>query len=107
MYVRVYSFGELAESCLPAGRGRKTKQNAMCWVYILKSQKDKGFYIGKTNNIDRRLREHNSGQVKSTKARRPLIILEKVSCDTDKEALRLEKKFKKGYKREQLYRKYK
>jgi putative endonuclease len=93
----------VAESCLPAGRGlRKT----IFYVYILKSLKDNKIYIGKTNNIKRRLDEHNNGQVSSTKSRRPFTILETINCETEKDALHLEKEFKKGYKREEIKRKF-
>ena len=46
-------------------------------VYILYSQKDKKLYTGCTNNIDRRVREHNSGKIFSTKHRRPLVLIYK------------------------------
>jgi len=44
-------------------------------VYILKSLKDDGYYIGVTNNISRRLKEHNSGLSRSTKARKPFTLI--------------------------------
>ena len=43
----------------------------MFYVYILHSQKDHKLYTGFTNNIKRRVIEHNSGKVESTKLRRP------------------------------------
>ncbi|MEW6194660.1 MAG: GIY-YIG nuclease family protein [Bacteroidota bacterium] len=39
----------------------------MYTVYILLSEKDHKRYIGFTDNLERRLSEHNSGLVKSTK----------------------------------------
>ncbi|MFA6495028.1 MAG: GIY-YIG nuclease family protein [Candidatus Paceibacterota bacterium] len=78
----------------------------MFCVYVLKSEKDGGMYIGKTNDLKRRLAEHNSGQTQSTKSRRPFVLLEYVGCDTEKEARILEKEYKKGYKREEIRRKY-
>lgn len=78
----------------------------MFYVYILKSLKDNKIYIGKTNNIKRRLDEHNNGQVSSTKSRRPFTILETINCETEEGALHLEKEFKKGYKREEIKRKF-
>ena len=44
----------------------------MFYVYILKSRKDKKLYFGYTGNLAKRLKEHNSGLVKSTKPRIPL-----------------------------------
>ena len=43
----------------------------MYYVYLLKSEKDSTLYIGYTNNIERRLRNHNKGLVKYTQNRRP------------------------------------
>ena len=47
----------------------------MFYVYILHSQKDHKLYTGFTNNIKRRVIEHNSGKVESTKLRRPLKLI--------------------------------
>jgi putative endonuclease len=44
-------------------------------VYLLLSSKDNKTYIGSTNNIKKRLAEHNSGKVNSTKHRRPLKLI--------------------------------
>ena len=41
------------------------------YVYILHSKKSGRYYIGQTNNLEDRLRRHNAGYVKSTKAFRP------------------------------------
>jgi putative endonuclease len=38
----------------------------MHYVYILQSEQNGRFYVGATNNVIRRLSEHNSGMVKST-----------------------------------------
>ena len=43
----------------------------MYYLYILKSLKDQKGYIGVTSNIEKRIREHNSGKEKSTKHRTP------------------------------------
>lgn len=76
------------------------------WVYILKSRKDGSLYIGKTNDIQRRLKEHNSGHTPSTRNKVPFSILETHSCKNEEEARALEKEFKKGFRREELKRKY-
>lgn len=47
----------------------------MFYVYILQSLKDKGLYIGCTNDIKKRLKEHNNGQSKATKPRAPFKLL--------------------------------
>jgi putative endonuclease len=74
----------------------------MFCVYILRTLRDNGIYIGKTNDLKRRLGEHSQGSVSSTKARRPLTLLNSMECKTEEEALALEKEYKKGYKREQV-----
>lgn len=49
--------------------------NFMFYVYILKSDKDGKLYIGCSDNLQRRIKEHNNGIVSSTKYRRPLNLL--------------------------------
>ena len=45
------------------------------YVYVLLSHKDSKLYIGYTNNLKKRLREHARGEVKSTKNRRPFTLI--------------------------------
>ncbi|MBL7850836.1 MAG: GIY-YIG nuclease family protein [Cyclobacteriaceae bacterium] len=40
-------------------------------VYIIESSSTKGFYIGHTNNLNRRLHDHNRGRNRSTKGKGP------------------------------------
>ena len=87
--------------------GAEGKNLLMYYVYILKSSKDNNLYIGKTNNISRRLLEHNSGQTQSLRNRLPMTLLEVTECKDEKEARILEKEYKKGYKREEIRKKYK
>lgn len=47
----------------------------MFYLYILRSEKDKNLYIGSTNNLQKRFKEHNSGKVLSTKPRIPFKLL--------------------------------
>lgn len=71
----------------------------MWTVYILISEKDGKNYIGSTNDLDRRLGEHNTGKVISTKNRRPFRVLYTQTFLTEQEARLKEKYFKthKGY----------
>ncbi|WP_317127803.1 GIY-YIG nuclease family protein [Mucilaginibacter terrigena] len=46
----------------------------MYYSYILKSLKDERYYYGSTNDVNKRLLKHNSGQVKSTKHRAPFVV---------------------------------
>jgi len=45
------------------------------FVYVLKSDRTGKRYIGHTNDLERRLKEHNTGHVKSTKAGLPWSIV--------------------------------
>jgi len=47
----------------------------MYYVYVLKSRKDNKLYIGLTNDLRKRLFEHNQGMNKSTQYRRPLKLI--------------------------------
>ncbi|MEI7542997.1 MAG: GIY-YIG nuclease family protein [bacterium] len=64
------------------------------FVYVLLSRKDNNFYIGYTNDIKRRVEEHNQGKNISTCNRLPveLIYFEGHKSKTD--ALRRESYFK-------------
>ena len=44
-------------------------------MYILKSLKDEKLYIGYTNNLERRVKEHNSLKNTSTKSRAPFRLV--------------------------------
>ncbi|MEK7624219.1 MAG: GIY-YIG nuclease family protein [Patescibacteria group bacterium] len=70
----------------------------MYHVYILQSLKDKKFYTGITNNISRRLKEHNRGKksTPSTSQRGPFQLLYSESFKTREEARSREKLFKSG-----------
>ena len=71
----------------------------MFFVYILKSEKDKKNYVGHTNNLKRRLQQHNSGKVRSTKHRVPLKLIYTENLISREKAIEREKFFKthKGY----------
>ncbi len=74
----------------------------MYYVYVLKSIKDGKRYIGFTDNLERRISEHNYGKVKSTKNRRPLALIYSEEYSTKKEAMSRERFFKTGKGREFL-----
>ena len=72
------------------------------FVYVLRSKKDENFYIGLTKNVDRRLKEHNSGYEKSTKSRRPFEVILQEEFPDRISARKREKYFKLGCGREYL-----
>ena len=75
----------------------------MYYVYLLRSLKDKGFYTGYTDDLKRRITEHNQGKTKSIKHRIPfeLIYYESYKNKTDARKREIELK-EKGYYKEQL-----
>jgi len=66
----------------------------MYWVYIIRSLRDNKHYIGHTNNLDRRLQDHNRGKSKSVKRRCPFILVHCEKHLTKIEAVRREKQIK-------------
>lgn len=69
-------------------------------VYILHSISFNRTYTGMTNNLERRLNEHNTGKNKSTKGFVPWRVISKESFSTRTEARNKEKYFKSGVGRE-------
>ena len=68
----------------------------MWFVYILKSLKDGDLYVGSTNNLRRRLADHNSGEVDSTRHRAPFTMKAYIAVRDEAKAIELEKYFKTG-----------
>ena len=66
----------------------------MFYVYILKSLKDDNLYIGSTNDLKRRMEEHNSGKVFSTKIRRPFKLVYYEAYLSEQEARKREHNLK-------------
>lgn len=74
----------------------------MYYVYAIKSIKDGRIYVGLSSNIERRILEHNSGYVFSTKGFRPWKLIYKEEAINRKEARIREKYFKSGFGKELL-----
>lgn len=66
----------------------------MFYVYILRSKRDNRLYIGSTNDLRRRIEEHNSGKSVSTKFRRPLELIYYEAYRSEQDARRREKNLK-------------
>jgi putative endonuclease len=66
----------------------------MYFIYVLQSVKDGKYYIGQTNNLNERLLRHNSGQVTSTKNRRPFKIIYRETFENRSESIFREKQIK-------------
>ena len=63
-------------------------------TYILKSTKDGRYYYGSTLDLDKRIKSHNSGKVRSTKNRRPLKLQYSEEFESKADAIKRERFFK-------------
>lgn len=66
---------------------------AMFLVYVIENR-DRELYIGFTNNLERRIEEHNSGKNISTKDGIPWKLVYYEACINQKDAIRREKYLK-------------
>jgi putative endonuclease len=91
----------------PACAGRSNGRiEIMWWVYVLRSEKKKWYYVGSTNRLEIRVEEHNRGKVVSTKSYRPLRLVYSQQFDTEIDARQYERKLKdKRIEKEELIRK--
>ena len=64
-------------------------------VYILKSLVNGKYYVGSTNNLDRRLSEHAKGKTKSLRSKGPFDLVFRQEFSSLKEARTIEYKLKK------------
>jgi putative endonuclease len=79
----------------------------MYYVYVIKSLKDGKLYIGQTNNLVKRIKEHNKGLVVSTKNRKPFKLIYYEGCNLLQDSLKREDSFKTGFGRAYLKRRLK
>ncbi|TSC74797.1 MAG: excinuclease ABC subunit C [Parcubacteria group bacterium Gr01-1014_30] len=78
----------------------------MWYTYILKSSKKNWHYVGSSNDLGRRLNEHNALKVASTKFYAPLELVYSKEWLTEKEARDYEKRIKrKRIEKESIIRK--
>ena len=71
-------------------------------VYVLQSETYKRMYVGMTNDLERRIKEHNNGKTKSTRYFKPWKVLFIESFSTRLEAREREKYLKSGIGREYI-----
>ena len=72
-----------------------TRNNlVMFYVYVLRSCKDEKLYIGYTDDLRRRLAEHNKGLNRSTKSRVPLDLIYYEAYASQADARTREKRLK-------------
>ncbi len=75
--------------------GSETSSSIMFhYIYVLESEKNGSIYIGYTNNLGKRLKEHNRGLNFSTKPYIPWHMIYCEACLTESDARRREKYLK-------------
>jgi len=68
--------------------------NRFYYIYVLQSEKDYSFYVGYTDDIRRRFKEHQDGKVRSTRKRIPLRLSYWEGCLSQQDAISREKYLK-------------
>jgi len=66
------------------------------YVYLLESLKDGKWYTGYTNNLEKRIKQHNAGYNLSTKHRAPFKLIYYEICLSEDDAKAREKYLKSG-----------
>ena len=66
----------------------------MFYTYVLRSKKDKKFYVGYTKDLKLRFEEHENGRVESTSNRRPFELIYYEACLDQQDATHREKYLK-------------
>ena len=74
--------------------GSETSKAIMFYVYVLESLKSKNLYVGFTNDLKKRVQEHNRGLNFSTRPYMPWKIIYYEACLSEKDARRREGYFK-------------
>jgi len=77
------------------------------YVYVLESENVNELYIGYSDNLKKRFKEHNQGKNRSTRPYRPWKLIYYEACLNKKDAERREKYFKKTQGRRLLKRRLK
>jgi putative endonuclease len=74
----------------------------MIYVYAIKSKSRNYIYVGLTNDLKRRITEHNNGNNLKTRAYRPFELIYSEICSDRIEARKREKYLKSGVGKEFL-----
>jgi putative endonuclease len=74
----------------------------MYHVYVLYSEKYDRLYIGQTNNLENRIKRHNSGYEAATKPYVPWILITAFEFETREESVKMEKHWKQSNNRRKL-----
>jgi len=86
----------MTSNVLSPGSGGQSPLPVLYWyVYLLKC-KNGMIYVGCTNNLDKRILRHNSGQVLTTKYLLPVVITTYIAFTDKYKAYQFEKYLKQG-----------
>jgi len=72
------------------------------YTYVLRSLKDGKLYIGWTDDLRFRIKQHNLGKVTATMNRKPLQLIYFEGCLSKEKAIKREKALKTGFGRKYL-----
>ena len=102
-----FKLAEVAELVdLPDGRQARTTQNRMqikmFFVYAIKSLVANYIYVGLTDSIERRIKQHNERRVRATKPYRPFKLIHVEEFSTRADARKREVFLKSGVGKEFL-----
>ena len=78
------------------GLPRQRLINNMFYTYVLRSQKDRKWYTGYTNDLRKRFKEHTHNKVTSTKNRGPFELIYYEACVNKEDAFVRERYLKTG-----------
>jgi len=74
----------------------------MYYVYVIRSVSHNNRYIGNTDNVLKRVKEHNAGKCRYTSGRQPWKLIYHEQYQTRMEAMKREKFLKSGQGRKWL-----
>ncbi|MEK7519660.1 MAG: GIY-YIG nuclease family protein [Patescibacteria group bacterium] len=72
------------------------RETLMWYTYLIQSNKDKHWYTGCTDDLRKRLKQHNDGLVPSTKGRGTFRIIYYEACHNKNDAFIRERYLKTG-----------
>ncbi len=78
----------------------------MFYTYVLKSRNKNYIYVGISNNLERRVREHNLGRETTTRAYKPFDLVHSEKFETRLEARSRAKYLKSGCGKEWIKKKF-
>jgi adenine-specific DNA methylase/predicted GIY-YIG superfamily endonuclease len=89
----------------PEFKSLPAPQPGKLWVYVIKCG-DASFYVGQTDDLQRRFEEHEKGKVEWTACHHPLELIHWEEFDKRDKAVKREKDLKTGFGKRWLKREY-